>query len=126
MSLKFLNEDTGDLKDVVFCFTGKSTKPRREMSATAIWAGASVTTSITKYTTILVIADANSISAKATKARSLGLDLISPEQFFAMCDQPQHPTGKDNISQFHIKKQEPTIEQEQKKNRHSLVRRIKL
>lgn len=39
MSLKFLNEDTGVLKEAVFCFTGKSPKTRPEMEAIAINAG---------------------------------------------------------------------------------------
>lgn len=70
----------------VFCFTGKSPKPRKQMETLAIKAGGSVTKSITNSTTILVIADQDSTSAKAQKARSLGLDLISPEEFFEMIE----------------------------------------
>ena len=78
MALQFLNSDTGNLKDAVFCFTGKSPKPRSIMEAIAIEAGASVTRSVTNRTTILVIADANSASSKANKALAAGIDLISP------------------------------------------------
>ena len=126
MALQFLNDDTGDLKNAVFCFTGKSPKSRSQMTAIAIKSGATVTSSITKSTTILVIADANSISSKAVKARSIGVYLISPEQFFEMCSRPEHPDGRDHISNFHITEQKPIIEQNKKTNRHSLVRRIKL
>ena len=127
MALKFLNEETGDLKDVVFCFTGRSPKTRNEMVDIAIDAGASITISVCISTTILVIADANSKSQKAEKAREMGIDLISPEQFFEICDFPNH-----NKEIFHldttiaIHKQKPIIEKQEKKNRHSLVRRIKL
>lgn len=127
MALEFLNESTGDLKEVVFCFTGKSPKPRDQMTAMAIQAGATVTASITKLTTILVIADANSTSTKAEKARSLGLDLISPEQFFEICDFPNHNEGIFSLdTTIAIHKQKPVIEKQEKKNRHSLVRRIQL
>ena len=82
MALQFLSENTGRMKNAVFCFTGKSPKPRKEMIAIANKAGAAVTQSVINMTTILVIADANSTSAKAQKARLIGIDLISPEQFF--------------------------------------------
>lgn len=127
MALKFLNEDTGDLKDVVFCFTGKSPKPRHTMTCIAIDAGASVTNTVLSYTTILVIADANSTSKKAEKAREMGIDLISPEQFFEICDFPNHNKGIFHLdTTIAIHKQKPVVEKKEKKNRHSLVRRIKL
>jgi BRCT domain type II-containing protein len=127
MALKFLNEETGDLKDVVFCFTGKSPKPRDQMVDIAILSGAAVTLSITKSTTILVIADANSTSSKAEKARSLGLDLISPEQFFEICDFPNHNKGIFHLdSTIEIHKPEPIKENSNEVRRHSFVRRIQL
>ncbi len=63
------------------CFTGKSPKPRTEMSKLAEAAGASVSSSVNSNTTILVIADTNSTSSKAIKARKLGIRLMSPEDF---------------------------------------------
>jgi len=127
MALKFLNEDTGDLKNVVFCFTGKSPKPRHTMTCIAIDAGASVTSTVLSYTTILVIADANSKSRKAEKAREMGIDLISPEQFFEICAFPSHNKGIFHLdTTIAIHKQKPIVEKKEKKNRHSLVRRIKL
>ncbi len=126
MTLQFLNDETGDLKNAIFCFTGKSPKPRDQMTAIAVQAGAAVTTSITKSTTILVIADANSITSKAVKARSIGIDLISPEQFFEMCENQTLSNTGGNISRLHIKKPEPIKKNSNEKRRHSLVRRIKL
>jgi len=119
MALKFINEDTGNLKEAVFCFTGKSPKTRVEMQAIALNAGAKVTKSVTNQTTILVIADASSKSIKAEKARSMEIDLISPSQFFMMCGSVTASNGNGEISQVHIKKPN-------EKKRHSLVRRIEL
>lgn len=65
----------------VICFTGKSPKPRKEMSSLAEAAGASVSSSVTNSTTVLVIADPDSQSSKAVKAREMGIILISPEEF---------------------------------------------
>lgn len=120
MALKFVNEDTGAIKKAVFCFTGKSPKTRTEMQAIAINAGASVTKSVIGKTTILVIADAGSQSIKARKAREMGIDLISPEQFFKICNSiiPCVESISYN-NQIHIKK--PT-----EKRKHSLVRKIQL
>lgn len=125
MALKFINEDTGDLKTAVFCFTGKSPKTRPEMEAIAIKAGASVTKSITSKTTILVIADANSMSSKALKARTRGIDLISPLQFFMMCSSVTASNSDGQISQIRVKKPKP-ITKPIEKRKHSSVRLIEL
>ena len=126
MGMKFINEDTGVLKDAIFCFTGKSPKTHPEMEAMAIKAMARVTKYVSSRTTILVIADANSMSSKAKKARLNGIDLISPKQFFKMCssspfsvDPLQH---NDNVK---ISKPNP-ISKPSGKRRHSSVRRIEL
>lgn len=63
------------------CFTGKSPHPRSKMSAIAETCGAEVCSSISSKTTILVIADPDSMSSKAVKARDMGLKLMSPEKF---------------------------------------------
>lgn len=65
----------------MICFTGKSPKPRSEMGKLAEAAGAIVSNSISKDTTILVIVDPNSTSSKAVKARKNGIKLMSPEEF---------------------------------------------
>lgn len=122
MALKFINEDTGVSKTAVFCFTGKSPKTRSEMEAIAFNAGAHVTKSVNGRTTILVIADANSMSTKAEKARSMGIDLISPSQFFMMCG---YITASNGGGQVHIKKPKPVTKPTEKR-KHSSVRRIEL
>lgn len=130
MVMKFINEDTGAVKNAVFCFTGKSPKTRPEMTTIAINAGAQVTSSVTKQTTILVIADANSMSIKAQSARDMDIDLISPTQFFGMCRNAPASEGYDQTcvekpkTIDHKKKLTNTKLVEQK--RHSLVRRIQL
>ncbi len=108
------------IKNTVFCFTGKSPQTRPKMEAIAMKAGASVTKSITSKTTILVIADASSMSSKAQKARMMGIDLISPQQFFALCE--DSPSG---TMQFSIEKPKP-VSKPSGKRRHSSVRRVQL
>ncbi len=103
------------IKNAVFCFTGKSPQTRPKMEAIAMKAGASVTKSVTNKTTILVIADASSMSSKAQKARMMGIDLISPHQFFSLCGDSQPET-----TQFMIEKPKP------EKRRHSSIRRVQL
>lgn len=125
MALKFINEDTGAFKTAVFCFTGKSPKTRPEMEAIAINAGAQVTSSVNGKTTILVIADANSMSSKAQSARDRDIDLISPAQFFLMCGSVTASNSGGPISQVHVKKPKP-ITKPTEKRKHSLVRRIEL
>jgi len=125
VALKFIDEDTGDIKKVVFCFTGKSPKPRLEMQAIALKAGADVTNSVNSKTTILVIADADSKSIKAEKARSMGIYLISPSQFFMMCGAVTASNGGGQISQVGIKKPKP-VTKPTEKMKHSSVRRIEL
>lgn len=126
MALQFFSDDVNNMKTAVFCFTGKAPLTRPELEFIAIDAGASVTKSVVGRTTILVIADANSTSVKATKARSMGIDLISPSQFIDICDQVKTQKTCDKLTKIKITKQKPTTEHSIKKNRHSLVRRIKL
>ena len=71
----------GAFKGETICFTGKSPKTRPEMSQLAESAGASVSNSVNANTTILVIADTDSMSSKAVKARKRGIRLILPEDF---------------------------------------------
>lgn len=128
MALEFVNKNTNELKTAVFCFTGKAPKTRVEMTDIALKAGASVTKQITWATTILVIANANSQSSKAVKARSRSLAIISPEQFFELCD-----TTLSFKSQFMTLTQARALKPKPKpiteppgKRKHSSVRRIQL
>jgi len=93
--------DSMDLTDQVFCFTGKAPLPRSEMEAMAHKAGASTSKTITRATTILVVADGSGISKKVLKAQENGVLTISPETFIALCN------GEINLPQdtypFNIK-----------------------
>lgn len=91
LDIQYETHDTkGVFSGEIVCFTGKSPKPRSEMSRLAEAAGASVSSSIKSDTTILVIADINSTSSKAVKARELGIKLISPEYFLNKTVQHPH------------------------------------
>jgi len=94
------------LNDEVICFTGKSPKPRKEMMKIANRAGATVSNSITKKVTILVMADINSSSNKAVKARSMGIQLITPETFFQLANEKNTSTIINGHIQ-HPKKNQP-------------------
>lgn len=63
----------------VFVLTGKMPKTRKEYETMIVSAGGNVSGAVSKTTDYLVIADTNSQSSKAIKARSLGTTLISPE-----------------------------------------------
>jgi DNA ligase (NAD+) len=67
-----------------FCFTGKSSRPRAEMQSLVQAKGWGVKDDVSKGLTFLVLADPNSTSSKAVKARKLGTKCISEEEFFAM------------------------------------------
>lgn len=123
--LQFINDNTGAIKNAVFCFTGKSPKTRIQMQTIAINAGANITRSVNDQTTILVIADANSKSYKAESARDRCIDLISPKQFFDMCFNATESNGGNPISQIHIKTPKP-INKPTEKRKHSSVRHIQL
>ena len=80
-----VNKDDGNgvFDGEVLCFTGKSPKPRTEMQSLAQSAGGSISSSVSSKTTILVIADVDSTSSKAVKARELGVKLMSPDDFLS-------------------------------------------
>lgn len=64
----------------VFVLTGKMPKKRNEYETMITSKGGIVAGSVSKNTDYLVIADVNSTSSKAVKARKLGTKLISPEE----------------------------------------------
>lgn len=66
--------------DKSFVLTGKMPKKRSEYETMIRQAGGTVADSVSKNTDYLVIADVNSTSTKAEKARKLGTKLISPEE----------------------------------------------
>jgi DNA ligase (NAD+) len=66
-----------------FCFTGKMSKPRKELEQIAEAAGGEIK-SVGKGLTFLVQADPSSASSKTKKAEKYGVQIISEEQFMAM------------------------------------------
>lgn len=64
----------------VFVLTGKMPKKRNEYETMITSKGGIVAGSVSKNTDYLVIADVNSTSSKAEKARKLGTKLISPTE----------------------------------------------
>ena len=74
----------GSLMGKSFCFTGAMKYKRKDLQDMVTAQGGTNLDSVTKNLTYLVIADPNSTSGKAKKARELGITLISPEQFLEM------------------------------------------
>jgi DNA ligase (NAD+) len=83
--IKF-KEKSGNLVGLSFCFTGQMSRPRKELEDMALDAGAEVKKSVSAGLTHLVIADPNSTTTKAQKARELGTKCISEEEFKGMCN----------------------------------------
>lgn len=77
-------DQEGPLSGLSFCFTGASTRPRAELTHLVESKGGRVLASVTKELGYLVIADPESTSSKAVKARKLGTKLITEEGLFAL------------------------------------------
>ena len=76
----------GSLTGKSFCFTGAMEYKRKDLQAMVTAHGGTNLDSVTKNLAYLVIADPDSTSGKAKKARELGIALISPEQFLEMAN----------------------------------------
>ena len=74
------------LEGLTFVVTGKVKvwKNRDELSAEISALGGKVTGSVTKNTNYLINNDVNSTSAKNKKAKELGIEIITEEQFLEM------------------------------------------
>ena len=75
----------GSLNGKSFCFTGAASMPRKELWALVEKNGGIVHESMKKDTDYLVLADVNSTSSKAVKARKQGTNLLSEDDFVKMC-----------------------------------------
>lgn len=75
----------GSLVGKSFCFTGAASMPRKELWALVEKNGGIVHESMKKDTDVLVLADVNSTSSKAVKARKQGTTLLNEEDFVKMC-----------------------------------------
>lgn len=76
-----------DVQNKVFVLTGKMPKKRSEYEKLIASEGGIIGGSVTSKTNYLVIADINSTSAKAEKARKLGVKMISPDDLCNMLKQ---------------------------------------
>lgn len=75
----------GSLNGKSFCFTGAASRPRKELWELVEKNGGIVHESMKKDTQFLVLADPNSTSSKAQKARKQGTNLLSEDDFVKMC-----------------------------------------
>lgn len=66
------------------CFTGKASVPRGELEKIAEGKGLVVVGGVSKGLSYLVLADKDSLSSKARKARDLGVKLLSEDEFMDM------------------------------------------
>lgn len=69
-----------------FCFTGAAQRSRKELTQLVTDNGGIAHDSVKKDTTYLVLADVNSTSSKAVKARKQGTVLITEDEFVNMCN----------------------------------------
>lgn len=76
--------DDENKESLSFVLTGKMEQPRSYYEEIINKAGHKVVGSVSKNTAYLVIADVNSTSSKAKKAREVGTKLISPDELVAM------------------------------------------
>ena len=70
------------------CFTGDMYKSREEMSSIASSFGLVVLDNVTKKLDLLVVADPDTASGKARKARQYGIRIIAESVFLKMTEQP--------------------------------------
>jgi DNA ligase (NAD+) len=74
----------GPLVNVSFCFTGALSKPRKEYESLVEQNGGTLLSGVTKDLNYLVMADPNSGSSKAEKAKKYGTKCINEEDFLAV------------------------------------------
>jgi DNA ligase (NAD+) len=77
-------EASGPLAGLAFAFTGSAVRPRGELTHLVESNGGRVLGSVTKELQYLVIADPQSTSSKAVKARQYGTKLITEDDLIAM------------------------------------------
>lgn len=75
----------GSLGGKSFCFTGAASRPRKELWELVEKNGGVIHESMKKDTDVLVLADVNSTSSKAVKARKQGTTLMTEEDFVKLC-----------------------------------------
>lgn len=84
VGVKIVKVSKGEkLKNQSFCFSGKSNLSRKELETLVKTNGGEVK-SVSKELKYLVLADPDSASSKATKAKSMGVQIISEDDFINM------------------------------------------
>lgn len=76
----------GSLGGKSFCFTGPAQRKRSELWKIVEKNGGIVHESLKNTTDYLVMADKNSTSSKAEKARKNGTNMLSEDEFIGMCE----------------------------------------
>lgn len=76
----------GSLSGKTFCFTGTLPRPRKEYEQLVEKHGGTVLSGVTKDLDYLVLADPNSASTKAEKARKYGTQCIDANAFMALIE----------------------------------------
>lgn len=79
----------GGLSGKTFCFTGALSRPRKEYENMVDKHGGSVLSGVTKDLKYLVMADPNSGSSKAEKAKKYGTECINEDQFLEIVQQAE-------------------------------------
>lgn len=69
------------------CFTGEMSLPRPALSDRAVNCGLIVKSGISKKLDVLVVADSDSMSGKAQKAREIGIRIVSESVFLGMLEE---------------------------------------
>ncbi len=77
-------KEGGPLAGLTFCFSGSHARPRKELEGIVEKNGGRVASGVTKGVAYLVLADANSTSSKAEKARKIGTVVIDEAGFDAV------------------------------------------
>ena len=83
-SMGVKNMSGSKLNGKSFCFTGEASLPRKELQRMVEENGGVNLSSVSKKLDYLVMIDPNSKSTKAQKARSLGINILSEDDFFKM------------------------------------------
>jgi DNA ligase (NAD+) len=71
----------GPLAGLSFCFSGAQTRPRKELELLVEKNGGAIRSGVTKGLSYLVLADPDSTSSKAQKAKKLGTEIIDGAGF---------------------------------------------
>lgn len=81
------------------CITGNTATPREELEARASAAGLRITSAVSRKTRLVIAADPDCESAKARRARDLGIPLIAEPVFLAMLDRGISPRPDGPVQQ---------------------------